>query len=63
METEGNELVREYQFRYVSDFYTHLNEIVEYGSGPQIFKFYWLSVGVHPLQNFQIMTCLTMEEK
>jgi len=32
METEGNELVREYQFRYVSDFYTHLNEIVEYGS-------------------------------
>ena len=32
METEGNVLVREYQFRYLLDFYTHLNEIVEFGS-------------------------------
>ncbi len=32
LKTEGDELVREYQFRYIFDFYTHLNEIVEYGS-------------------------------
>ncbi|MBK7132277.1 MAG: VCBS repeat-containing protein [Bacteroidales bacterium] len=32
METENAALVREYKFRYVLDFYTHLKEIVEYGS-------------------------------
>lgn len=30
--TEGNQMVREYTFRYHFDFYTHLNEIYETGS-------------------------------
>jgi RHS repeat-associated protein len=32
METEGSALVREYQFKYVLDTYTHLNQITEFGS-------------------------------
>ena len=38
METEGSALVREYQFKYVLDTYTHLNQIIEYGSDGTYFN-------------------------
>jgi uncharacterized protein (TIGR02594 family) len=38
METENDALVREYKFNYVQDFYTHLKEIVEYGSDNTYFN-------------------------
>lgn len=38
METEGGALVREYQFKYWLDTYTHLNQITEYGSDGTYFN-------------------------